>query len=151
MTLKRGFWWGKLSGILAGGAVGANSMALAIFVNALLNERLITEPDWIWQMILYGLLGLFAGAIVGAAVGTLLGVLITWIQLDELAPAIWSVAWAVAGLLTSLVPYELNSLLSPVVWVWVGGGIGWYCGHFFRNGVMAEPQKTAVSTQIDPA
>lgn len=149
MTLKRAFWWGKLSGLLAGGIVGASGLAVSIFVEALWNGRLLTESDWFWQMIFMGLAGMFMGGILGAILGTLLGVLIAWTALDAFAAAIWSLAGAIAGLLISLVPHELYSLLSPIVWVWVGGAVGWYCGHFFVNGVMADEKETAVSTQPD--
>jgi hypothetical protein len=151
MSIKQGFWWGKLSGLLAGGVVGALGYALTILVDAALNGRLQTDLDWFWQMILYGFLGLFTGAILGAVLGTILGVLIAWTQLGDVAPAIWSFAWAVAGLLNSLVPFELRILLSPIVWVWVGGAVGWYCGHLFLNGVMGNREKTTIPTQADPA
>jgi hypothetical protein len=151
MSIKRGFWWGKLSGLLAGGMVGALGYTLAILVDAVLNGRLQTNLDWLWEMILYGFFGLFTGASLGAILGTLLGVLIAWSNLDDLAPIIWTVAGASAGLVFSLVPFELRILLSPVVWVWVGGVVGWYCGRFFLNRVMGNQKKTAVPTQADSA
>jgi hypothetical protein len=151
MSLKRGFWWGKLSGLLAGGLVGASAVASAIFLDAVLNGRIQTDLDWFWQMIIYGFAGLFLGAIFGAILGTLLGVLIAWTKLDDLAPAIWTFAWAGAGLLISLVPFDLRILLSPIVWVWLGGAVGWYCGNFFLNGAVADRKETAVSTQVDGA
>lgn len=151
MTIKRGFWWGKLSGVLAGGMVGSLGLSLAILLDAILHGRIQSSLDWFWGMIMYGLLGLFSGAILGAILGTLLGVLIAWTKLNELAPTIWSFAWAIAGLLISLVPFELRILLSPIVWVWVGGAVGWYCGHFFLNGALENREKTAVPTQADPA
>lgn len=138
MTMKRSFWWGKMSGILAGSIIGALGLALSI------------ESDWLWGMVLYGFVGLFAGAFLGAILGTLLGLLIAWAQLEDLAPTIWLFAGAIAGLLSSLVPHELYSLLSPVVWVWLGGAVGWYCGHFFLNGALGTRKQTAVSTQPDP-
>ena len=145
MTIKRGFWWGKLSGILAGSVMSASGLALSIFVEAAWNGRLFTESDWFWQMIFLGFGGLFIGGFVGAILGTVLGLLIAWTQLEPLATTIWSLAGAIVGLLISLVPHELYSLLSPVVWVWLGGVIGWYCGHFFLNGALAE-KKTTVKT-----
>ena len=151
MTMKRGFWWGKLSGILAGSIMGASGLALSIFVDAAWNGRLLTESYWLWQMILYGFGGLFVGAFWGAVVGTLLGLLIAWTQLEDLAPTIWLFAGAIAGLLISLLPHELYSLLAPVVWTGVGGAVGWYCGHFFLNGALGNRKKTAVSTQLDSA
>lgn len=151
MTLKRGFWWGKLSGLLAGSMIGALGLALSIFVDALWNGRLLAESDWLWQMILYGFVGLFAGAFWGAILGTLLGLLIAWTRLDDLALAIWLFAGAIAGLFISLVPHELYSLLSPIVWLGVGGAVGWYCGHFFLNGALGTRKKTAVPTQLDSA
>ncbi|MCA9918252.1 MAG: hypothetical protein KC445_09880 [Anaerolineales bacterium] len=150
MSLKRAFWWGKLSGALAGAGLGAAGLALPIFVEALLNGRLLTEPDWFWQMILFGFGGLFAGGFVGAVLGTVLGLLIAWTTVEALAVPIWSFAGAIAGLLLSLVPHELYSLLSPIVWVWVGGAVGWYCGHFFVNGALGNRKQTAVPTQPDP-
>lgn len=151
MSLKRSFWWGKLSGLLAGSVGGASGLALSIFAEALLNGRLLIESDWFWQMIIYGFVGLFTGAFSGAIVGTLLGVLIAWTNLDELAVSIWFFTWTIAGLLISLVPHEFYSLLSPIVWVGVGGAVGWYWGRFFLNGVRADQKKTAVPTQSDPA
>ena len=151
MTMKRGFWWGKLSGILAGSIMGALGLALSIFVEAAWNGRLLTESDWLWQMILYGFGGLFVGAFFGAILGTLLGLLIAWTGLEDLAPTIWLFAGAIAGLLLSLVPRELYSLLTPVVWTGVGGAVGWYCGHFFLNGALGNRKQTAVSTQLDSA
>ncbi|MCC6603795.1 MAG: hypothetical protein IT327_11330 [Anaerolineae bacterium] len=151
MTIKRSFWWGKLSGALAGAVMGAGGLALPIPVEAMLNGRFLTESDWFWQLIIYGFMGLFVGAFLGAIFGSLFGVFIAWANLDELAVTIWFFTWAVAGLLISLVPHELYSLLSPIVWVWVGGAVGWYCGHFFRNGVQAAQKQTAVPTQKDPA
>ena len=145
MTMKRGFWWGKLSGILAGSIMSASGLALSIFVEAVWNGRLLTESDWLWQMILYGFGGLFVGAFFGAILGTLLGLMIAWTGLEDLAPTIWLFAGVIAGLLVSLLPRELYSLLTPVVWVWLGGVIGWYCGHFFLNGALAE-KKTTVKT-----
>ena len=151
MTMKRGFWWGKLSGILAGSIMGALGLALSIFVEAAWNGRLLTESDWLWQMILYGFGGLFVGAFFGAILGTLLGLLIAWTGLEDLAPTIWLFAGAIAGLLLSLVPRELYSLLTPVVWTGVGGAVGWYCGNFFLNGALGTRKQTAVSTQLDSA
>ena len=107
MSLKRSFWWGKLTGLLAGSVGGASGLALSIFAEALLNGRLLTESDWLWQMILYGFGGLFVGAFFGAILGTLLGLLIAWTGLEDLAPTIWLFAGAIAGLLLSLVPREL--------------------------------------------
>lgn len=151
MTMKRGFWWGKLSGILAGGVVGGSGLAFSVFVEALWNGRLLTESDWFWQMIIMGFVGLFSGGILGAIIGTLLGVLIAWTGLEELVLTIWLFAGAIAGLLISLVPHGLYSLLSPIVWVWLGGAVGWYCGHFFLNGALGTRKQTAVSTQPDSA
>jgi hypothetical protein len=151
MSLKRGFWWGKLTGLLAGGILGSLGLALSIFVEALLNGRLLTESNWFWQMILFGFGGAFAGGFVGAILGTILGLLIVWAQLDEWAQSIWSLAGAITGLLIALVPHELYSLLSPIVWVWVGGLVGWYAGYFFYNGVQVTRKKTAVPFPIDPA
>lgn len=146
MTMKRGFWWGKLSGILAGSIMSASGLALSIFVEALWNGRLLTESDWFWQMIIMGFVGLFSGGILGAIIGTLLGVLIVWTGLEDLASTIWLFTGAIAGLLLSLVPHELYSLLSPIVWVWLGGAVGWYCGHFFLNGALGNRKRTAVKT-----
>ena len=151
MSLKRSFWWGKLTGLLAGSVGGASGLALSIFAEALLNGRLLTESDWFWQMMIYGFVGLFAGAFCGALVGTVLGVLIAWTHLDELAVSIWFFTWTIAGLLISLVPHEFYSLLSPIVWVGVGGAVGWYCGNFFLNGALGTRKQTAVSTQLDSA
>ena len=151
MSLKRSFWWGKLTGLLAGSVGGASGLALSIFAEALLNGRLLTESDWLWQMILYGFGGLFVGAFFGAILGTLLGLMIAWTGLEDLAPTIWLFAGAIAGLLLSLVPRELYSLLTPVVWTGVGGAVGWYCGNFFLNGALGTRKQTAVSTQLDSA
>ncbi len=150
MTIKRGFWWGKVSGLLGGGIAGASGISLAIFLDALLNGRLVTELEWFWQMIFYGIAGLFTGAFIGAILGTLLGVFIAFAELDELAPAVWTFAWAIAGLLLSLVPMDLRLLFSPPVWVWVAGTVGWYCGHFFLNMVRAKRTRSAVTPQADP-
>ena len=151
MTIKRAFWWGKQSGILAGAMLAISSLAVSIFVEALWNGRLLTESDWLGGMVIYGFVGLFAGAFLGAILGTLLGLLIAWAQLEDLAPTIWLFAGAIAGLLSSLVPHELYSLLSPVVWVWLGGAVGWYCGHFFLNGALGTRKQTAVPNQTDLA
>ena len=151
MSIKRGYWWGKLSGLLAGGMGGSLGLALSIFVDALLNGRLLTESEWFWQMIVMGIVGLFCGAILGAILGTVLGVLIAWAQLDELAPGIWTCTGATAGLLISLVPHELYSLLSPIVWVWVGGLVGWSSGRLFLHGARSAGKKTAVPPQSEPA
>ena len=151
MTMKRGFWWGKQSGILAGVMLAASSLALSIFVDALWNGRLLTESDWLGGMVIYGFVGLFAGAFGGAILGTLLGLMIAWTGLEDLAPTIWLFAGAVAGLFLSLVPHELYSLLSPIVWVWMGGAVGWYCGHFFLNGALGNRKQTAVSAPLDSA
>lgn len=151
MSIKRGFWWGKLSGILAGGVVGGCGLALAILLDALLNGRIQTDLDWFWGMIIYGFVGLFVGAIFGALVGTLLGVIITWAKLEDWATTIWSFTWAAAGLLISLLEHELRILLLPAVWVWLGGIAGWYCGEFFLNQVIDDRPNTAVATQVDLA
>lgn len=149
MSLKRSFWWGKLTGLLAGGIVGASGLALSIFLDALANGRLASHPEWFWQMIFMGFLGMFIGGILGAILGTFLGVLIAWSEMDAFAAAIWSFAGAIAGLLISLVPHELYSLLSPIVWVWVGGAVGWNFGQFFLNGVRTDKKKTAVPIQTE--
>lgn len=151
MTMKRALWWGKLSGILAGAILVASGLALSIFVEALWNGRLFTESDWLWQMILYGFCGLFVGASGGAILGALLGLLIAWTQLEDLASTIWLFSGAIAGLLVSLLPRELYSLLAPVIWTGVGGAAGWYGGHFFLNGALGTRKKTAVPTQLDSA
>ena len=120
MSLKRSFWWGKLTGLLAGSVGGASGLALSIFAEALLNGRLLTESDWFWQMMIYGFVGLFAGAFCGALVGTVLGVLIAWTHLDELAVSIWfftgsgmpvafSFFWSAAGCPCSNLPCSSSS------------------------------------------
>jgi len=150
MSIKRGFWWGKLSGILAGGVVGGSGVALAVLLDAMLNGRIQSDLDWFWGMIFYGFAGLFVGAIFGAIVGTLLGVIISWTKVEDWASTIWSFTWAVAGLLGSLLEHELRILLLPAVWVWLGGIVGWCGGEFFLSRMMADGQKTAVPTQVDP-
>lgn len=143
MSLKRGFWWGKLCGIVAGSVFGGLCAILIFLMEDVFDNTAQPEPTLIVILIFYGLWGGIAGAVYGAIIGTVLGVMIAWTQSVENASLIWLIVWAIpAPFLSLLFLSETNEtiLILPAVLVWLGGLVGWYSGQLFQSQAHSTPQ-----------
>ena len=142
MSVKRGFLWGKVSGVLAGGLFGYFSFSLPYLLDAVLEGRFFTTQDLANVAIILAMLGVFVGAIVGAFLGTVFGCLIAWLQMAENASIIWSLVWSVLALFISFSLLWSNppNLFAPAIWVWLGGITGWIAGRLFESRVTLTPQ-----------
>lgn len=134
MSYKQAFFWGKLSGLLAGALIG-------IIGGVVLSISWMAAPEMAESqreglILISPFVGGFVSGAIGALFGTLLAIFIVWERLLPHTTAVSTAAGAVIGflLLSILAPYmPYEPYLLPLLGFSWGGSVGWINGRFLAH------------------